>query len=204
MHAEQIFIAGPAGRLEAVFKRHPAPRGAAVVCHPHPRYGGTMHNKVVYRAARALYDCGFTVLRFNFRGVEASEGAFDEGIGERDDLRAALDHLAGEPGVRISAGFSFGAWVALDVGESDPRVQALIAIGLATEWFDFDFVARGTKPMLVVQGERDDLARLDRVHEIVAGAGSRASLTVIPGADHFLTEHLDPMMDAVRGFARTL
>ena len=143
-----LFLPGPAGRLESLIwsvAENPK-RGvplAAVVCHPHPLFGGTMHNKVVYQTAKTLHRFGLPVLRFNFRDVGLSEGSYDQGLGERDDVSAALDFLAAEyPGAPLLvAGFSFGSWVGLRVGCSDSRVTDLIGLGLPVGdlWATGDF-----------------------------------------------------------------
>src|ERR1700730_12609433 len=161
-----LFLNGPAGRLEALLWALPgsdgrAPSCAAVVCHPHPLFGGTMHNKVVYQTAKTLHRFGLPVLRFNFRGVGASEGAHDEGRGEREDVSAALDFLAEEyPGVSLLlAGFSFGSWVGLRVGCKDARVSDLIGLGLPVGDLvgdrGFSYLEVCNKPKLLVNGEFD-------------------------------------------------
>src|SRR6266540_1897370 len=141
---ERFFLAGPAGRIECMLKRPGGPAGdsVAVVCHPHPLFGGTMHNKVVHAAAEAIVQAGIPVLRFNFRGAGRSAGRHDGGRGERDDLLAAMDHLWGlYPGrPLLLAGYSFGAYVALAVGFRDPRSAALIGIGLPLDLVSFDFL----------------------------------------------------------------
>jgi alpha/beta superfamily hydrolase len=156
-----MMIPASHGHLEAVLKEPSVPlRGAAVVCHPHPLFGGTMHTKAVYRAAQALNEVGFVTLRFNFRGVGASTGSHDDGLGERDDAKTALDWLAAKyPGVPLlSGGFSFGSLVALAVGAEDDRVAALLGLGLPLtrdERYDYTFLRDVAKPVLVVQGEND-------------------------------------------------
>src|SRR5271154_6657124 len=154
-----LFLAGPAGRLEALLwtSAVPDPQFVAVVCHPHPLYGGTMHNKVVFQTAKALHQRGAAVLRFNFRGVEQSEGVHDRGRGEQDDVRAAVDYLAAEfPGRPILlAGFSFGSWVGLRVGCEDPRVRQLIGLGLPVDKTDMSYLGACTKPRLIIQGGAD-------------------------------------------------
>jgi len=135
-----------------------SPRGAVVLCHPHPVYGGTMDNRVVYRAAKAAAGAGFAALRFNFRGVGQSTGAFDQGIGEKEDVAAAIDWLEaryqGFPLVLI--GYSFGAWVGLQVGCDDPRIRALVGLGLPLDLYDLGFLARTLKPALYIIGTRDE------------------------------------------------
>ncbi|MFT3773786.1 MAG: hypothetical protein QM820_51090 [Minicystis sp.] len=196
----EIFLRGPAGRIEALLKQSPGTRRAALVCHPHPLHGGTMYNKVAYRAGRALHAAGLTVLRFNFRGVGGSEGSFDGGHGERDDVAAMIDHLAQDHDDVLVAGFSFGAWVGLDAGLRDARVTRLVGIGLPSNVFDFGYFHANDKPALIVHGDRDSWGDLDRVRALAEAA--RAELDVIAGADHFFDGQLDVMMDAITAFAR--
>ncbi|MFQ5778499.1 MAG: alpha/beta hydrolase, partial [Terriglobia bacterium] len=153
---KSLFLPGPAGKLEALWEEpQPARAGlAGLICHPHPLYGGTFHNKVVHHTALALQELGLPVLRFNFRGAGQSEGKHDKGRGEADDVRAALAHLTGKiPSARIIlAGFSFGAWVGLRVGCEDARVEALVGVGLPADNDDFSYLAACPKPKLFVQG----------------------------------------------------
>jgi alpha/beta superfamily hydrolase len=184
---ETLSLAGPAGSLEAVF-RVPAgaPARAALLCHPHPLYGGSMHNPVVFRAARALHRCGFATLRFNFRGVGRSTGSFDGGKGEREDARAALEALASRlPGLPITLlGYSFGAWVGFEAAAADSRVADLIGIGIPLTLWPFSFLKRTDKPVLVVQGSEDAFGPLPAVRRLVAELGPRARLAVVHGAGH--------------------
>jgi alpha/beta superfamily hydrolase len=207
-HHKEITLRGAAGRLEAILWGPKQSRDvplAAVLCHPHPLYQGTMHNKVVYQAAKALDSLGIPVLRFNFRGVGASEGNYDHGRGEEDDVRAALDYLAAEfPGVPLlAAGFSFGAWVGLRVGCLDPRVIELIGLGLPIDdrTLLFDYLRTCAKPKLLVQGESDQYAAKSRFEGFVAGfhpeAIAATRVVFVPG-DHFFGGHLDEMADALR------
>jgi alpha/beta superfamily hydrolase len=165
--AGNLFIAASHGRLEAILKapRVKPIRGVALVLHPHPLGGGTMHNKVVFRAAAALNDAGLTTLRINFRGVGQSTGSHDEGDGEREDVRSGLDYLAQNyPNDEITlCGFSFGARVGLEVGIKDERVARLISIGTPVNKYDFDFLAECRKPILFVHGEHDEYGDVDRV-----------------------------------------
>jgi len=182
-------IAGPAGRLEALLDGPAGVNGvraAVVFAHPHPQYGGTMHNKVMFQAAKALSRIGCAVLRFNFRGVGASAGAFDDGVGEADDFRAGLDFMHQRyPSARLWAGgFSFGSWVALSVGVADPRVSTLIGIAVPVGRHDFGAVARSTKPKFLIHGERDELCPLKHVQELYARAEEPKELVVIDAADH--------------------
>jgi len=201
--AGNLFIPVEHGRLEAILKgpRELPARGVALVLHPHPLGGGTMHNKVVFRAAAALNDAGLIVLRINFRGVGQSTGEHDEGRGERDDVRAGLDYLAANyPGREITlAGFSFGSRVGLEVGMGDERVRRMIAIGAPVDKYDFSFLEHCRKPMLFVHGEHDEYGNVDRVRELVARIGTHgdAQLRVVPNAGHFFDDGLDELKSAI-------
>ena len=196
--AGNLFIPAPHGRLEAILKE---PRdqihGVALVLHPHPLGGGTMHNKVVFRAAAALNDAGLVTLRVNFRGVGQSTGEHDEGYGERDDVRAGLDYLtANYPEQDITlCGFSFGARVGLEVGINDDRVTRLISIGTPVDKYDFSFLEQCRKPILFVHGEHDEYGNVDRLRESVARVARHApaELRVIQGAGHFFDNQLDEL-----------
>jgi alpha/beta superfamily hydrolase len=172
------------------------------VLHPHPLFGGTMHNKVVFRAAAALTAAGLVALRINFRGVGQSTGEHDEGRGERDDARAGLDYLAENyPGQEITlCGFSFGARVGLEVGFVDERVRRLISIGTPVDKYDFSFLEECRKPILFVQGSRDEFGRLDRLRELVAKVPAPAELKVIEGAGHFFDDQLEELKTAITGW----
>jgi len=193
------------GRLEALVKEPAGPaRGAAVVCHPHPVHGGTMHTKAVYRAAQALNDAGLVALRFNFRGVGASTGSFDEGIGERNDLEAALDWLeARYPQLPlVVGGFSFGSMVALSVAADDERVAALFGLGLPVDMdhYDYSFLAQTDKPILVVQGENDEFGSGETVSNLLDALGAHITLVRISGSDHFFTDRTDELRATVHGY----
>lgn len=197
------------GHLEAILKEpDSAPRGAAVVCHPHPLHGGTMHTKAVYRSAQALNEAGLVALRFNFRGVGASTGSYDEGVGEQDDLRAAVDWLVERhPELPVVVGgFSFGSMVALNLGAADDRAVALLGLGLPVdldERYDFGFLADVDKPVLVVQGENDEFGPARRVKEALAPLGSHITVVTVAGTDHYFEGRLDELRDAVRGYFET-
>ena len=191
------------GQLEAIIKepRQGPPRAAALVLHPHPLGGGTMHNKVVFRAATALNDAGLVVLRINFRGVGGSTGEHDEGRGEQDDVRAALDYLAAKyPQLRlVLCGFSFGARVGLDVGIDDDRVQYLISIGTPLDKYDFGFLESCRKPLLLVHGEHDEYGDVVKLRQLAAELEKQTHvrLVVIPGAGHFFENRLDELKRAI-------
>jgi alpha/beta superfamily hydrolase len=198
-----VFIPGSAGRLEALLwspaRRNPTngPLVAAVVCHPHPLFGGTMHNKVIYHASRTLDRLGIPSLRFNFRGAGLSEGKHDRGIGEQGDVSAALDFLAGEfPHTPLLVtGFSFGCWVGLRVGCGDARVSELIGLGAPVGDSDFSYLGACAKPALFIQGENDQYgspAKLKALVNSFPEATRREMRTVVvPHADHFFAGHLE-------------
>jgi alpha/beta superfamily hydrolase len=187
-------LAGTAGRLEAVLDEPAAlpPRAAVVFAHPHPQFGGTMHTKAVFQGAKGLARTGCAVLRFNFRGVGASEGEFDKGEGEMADFRSALDYMADRyPGVPLwAAGFSFGAWVALETGADDPRVSALIGIAppVATSAsgmvYEFPRTLVSTKPKFFVQGEADEVCPLEALWAFYGKLEEPKEIVVIDAADH--------------------
>jgi uncharacterized protein len=190
----------PHGHLEASLREPSgAPRGAAVVCHPLPTHGGTMHTKAVFRTAQALNDAGISALRFNFRGVGTSTGTFDRGVGEQDDARAALDWLEqGAGGLPLLvAGFSFGSRVGLSVGARDPRVAAMVGLGVPVDLYDFTFLKDAGKPILVVQGDEDEFATGARAEEVLAPLGSHITLVRIPGADHYFHDRFDELKSAI-------
>jgi len=206
-----IDLRGPAGRLEALLEEpesegavaaHGGVRGAALWCHPHPLHAGTMHNRVVYRAAKASVMAGLSTLRFNFRGVGMSEGRHDEGRGELDDARAALDWLAAHrPNLPLVAGgFSFGAAVGLCAARDDRRVTALVGIGLPLIHASFEFLVGEQRPLLIVQGDKDEFGSVSEVESLVARLGPSARLVVVRDADHFFGPRLAEVGDAVRGF----
>ena len=190
------------GELEAILKE-PAgdKRGVALVCHPHPLGGGTMHNKVVYRAAAGLVEAGFISLRFNFRGVGASTGAHDDGIGEREDVRSALDYLTQTyPNQPVMlAGFSFGSRVGTEVALTDERIARLISIGTPVDKYDFSYLKPCRKPILFVHGDRDEFGTVEHLRKIVEQVESAdKELIVFENCGHFFDEHLNDLKNAVR------
>ncbi len=186
------------GRLEALLEESPDAGFAAVVCHPHPLFGGTMHTHAAYRIARAVRERGGTALRFNFRGVGRSSGRYDGGAGEADDARAALAFLAAErPGLPLLAcGFSFGAWMALLAGGGDPRVRGVLCAGLALRAADLDHLRESgrvrevEKPVAVVQAERDEFGSPEEVGAALQGSRGPRRLATVRGATHLFTEDL--------------
>jgi alpha/beta superfamily hydrolase len=202
--AERLSIPGPVGRLEALLEFDAAwrVRATAVVCHPHPLFGGTLHNKVVYCAAKAALQTGLPTLRFNFRGVGKSEGQFADGIGEREDVRAALDFLrARYPQVPVCLmGFSFGSVVGLSVGARDAQVAALVGLGVPVGISSFDFLREAHKPILIVQGTEDIYGPREQIETLFSTLPEPKHLRWIEGADHFFTGKLDGVQSAVREF----
>jgi uncharacterized protein len=202
-HVRSLFLEGPAGRLEALLNTGaPDATHAAVVCHPHPLYRGTMHNKVVFHAMKALNGLGFPVLRFNFRGAGLSKGQHDQGRGEVDDVRAAFDFLHNEYGLPlVFCGFSFGAAVGLRAACPDGRVVGAISLGTPVEVMDrnyaYEFLRGCTKPKLFVSGERDQFGPRAEVEAVVAAAAEPKQVVFIPGADHFFAHHLTEMQRAI-------
>lgn len=196
-----LFLRGPGGRLEAMLWTTPsaAPDLVALVCHPHPLFGGTMHNKVVFQAAKALHRRGIPVLRFNFRGAGQSEGEYDKGGGEREDVRVGLDFLAAEFPRRpvLLAGFSFGAWVGLAVGCEDERVSDLIGLGIPVNSFDLSFLRECDKPKLFIQGGDDPFGQRNKVEALFSTLADPKKLVFVESADHFFTGKLDQMTAAI-------
>ena len=201
---ESTFLEGPAGRLEALIEGpgdgSPIER-VAVICHPHPLHGGTMHNKVVFRLARAARNAGAAVVRFNFRGVGQSAGTYDEGIGEQDDVRAALRHAAGRhPGLPLlAAGFSFGARAGLRVvcGE-DSGVERFLAAGTPVEHGDWDFLAACRCRTHFLHSTNDEHGRRSTMEAVFAKAAEPKTLTWIEAADHFFSDALDELERVAR------
>lgn len=200
--SQNLFLEGPAGRLEAILwtpVRADSPLLTAVVCHPHPLFGGTMHNKVVYNAAKTLDTLGIPVLRFNFRGAGLSAGEHDKGRGEQGDVQAALDYLAAQfPGIPLLlTGFSFGSVVGLRVGCRDARVSELIGIGIPVNGSDFSFLADCLKPKLFVHGAKDQFGAREKVEELIAVLPGENRLVVVEDADHFFVGHLEEFNAAI-------
>ena len=195
-------LTGPAGKLEALVDE-PAgtPRAAAVFAHPLPTHGGTMHTKAVFQGTKGLVRAGCAVLRFNFRGVGQSDGKFDAGAGEMGDFTAALDYMAAKyPKLPLwAAGFSFGAWIALETGAVDPRVRALIGIAPPVTKMGYDFTSTrvSTKPKFFVQGESDDICPLQDMWKFYGALPEPKELVVIDMADHLFDGHTTEVGEAL-------
>jgi alpha/beta superfamily hydrolase len=199
-----LFLEGPAGRIEALLNAgSPDARYAAVVCHPHPLFGGTLHNKVVFHAMKALNGCGFPVLRFNFRGAGLSQGEHDHGNGELDDVRAALNWIDHEFHLPlVFAGFSFGAAVGLRAACPDERVKAVIGLGLPVSpiddrTYDFSFLQSCAKAKLFVSGDRDQFGTPAQLEKLVAAIPDPKKLVLIAGGDHFFEGRLRELRAAI-------
>jgi alpha/beta superfamily hydrolase len=202
-----LFLDGPAGRLEALLNAgsEDATR-AAVVCHPHPLYGGTLHNKVVFHTMKALNSFGYPVLRFNFRGAGLSQGEHDQGNAEVEDVRTALDWLDGKFHLpMIFAGFSFGAVVGLRAACPDARVRAVIGLGLPVaaiddRIYDFEFLQTCVKPKLFVSGDRDQFGPRAKLEGIVGSLPEPKKLVIVPGADHFFEGRLRELRETIEAW----
>jgi alpha/beta superfamily hydrolase len=202
-----LFLDGPAGRLEALLNAgaENATR-AALVCHPHPLYGGTLHNKVVFHTMKALNHFGYPVLRFNFRGAGLSQGEHEHGDGEVEDVRTALDWLDREFHLPlIFAGFSFGAAVGLLAACPDARVGAVIGLGLPVVTiddrdYDFEFLRNCTKPKLFVSGDRDQFGPRAKLEGTVGSLPEPKKLVIIEGADHFFAGRLRELRETIEAW----
>ncbi len=199
----ELMLPSRAGELEALLTLPvPEPAGdtpAVVICHPHPLYGGSMHTKVVVIASHAFLDLGMPSLRFNFRGVGRSSGKYDEGRGEQEDVRAAINYMAGKYRKLVVAGHSFGAWAGMKVGCKDKSVQMMIGIGTPVNFVDMVFLRDCLKPKIFIHGTLDTLIPVEKVEEFYSGLPEPKELVKIEGADHFFTGKLDELMEAMRG-----
>ena len=200
-----VDLYGPAGRLEALYRELQDPAAIAVVCHPLPTGGGTLHNKVVFRAARALEAANVATLRFNFRGVGTSGGHFDNGDGEQDDVTAAIDWARRKhPDKKlIVGGFSFGAWVATRVACERTEVDAMFLIGTPVNKYDFSYLRHCERPMLFVHGTQDEHGDPAKLEKLVQTLRNAESVT-ITGADHFFTKQLEGLEETMRAWAEEL
>jgi alpha/beta superfamily hydrolase len=198
---ESLFLAGPAGKLEAVLEEpeEGAPREAVLVCHPHPQHGGTMHNKVVYRVARGSRRAGAVVLRFNYRGVNMSEGRYDHGIGELEDARAALEFLRGRyPGLPFSlAGFSFGSRIILRLGCELGGATRLLAVGFPASMPDSAGLGQCGTPRVFIQSTHDEFCAVPSMEAYFATLPEPKRLIWVEAQDHFFAGALDKLEDAV-------
>ena len=191
------------GHLEAVLREPRGPiRAAAVVCHPHPLQGGTMHTKAVFRVAQAMAEINIAAVRFNFRGVGRSTGTYDAGAGEREDAKAALDWLEERcPKVPlIASGFSFGSMVALNTGLADSRVKALFGFGVPVRLYDYSFLAGTVKPTLLVQGSQDEFGTAEELKKTTELFGTGITVATVEGADHYFNGAIGELKKAVASY----
>ena len=197
-----IDLYGKDGRLEALYRDLQDPSAVAVVCHPLPTHGGTLHNKVVFRAARGLENANVATLRFNFRGVGASTGTFDGGDGEMDDFLAAIALLRRmHPDKRVIAGgFSFGSWVSSRAGWDNPDIHALFLIGTPVNKYDFGYLQQCEKPVLFLHGSQDEHGDVDKLEKIAQHVRNAESV-IVTGADHFFAKQLEAVEETMRSWA---
>ena len=200
-----VDLYGRAGRLEALYRDLQDPAAIAVVCHPHPMGGGTLHNKVVFRAARGLESANVATLRFNFRGVGASGGRHDEGEGELEDVNAAIEWARKKlPGKKlIVGGFSFGAWVSSRAACEIPEVDAVFLIGTPVNKYDFSYLRSCEKPMLFIHGTQDEHGDVNKLEKLIPHVRNAESV-IVTGADHFFTKQLEALEETMRGWAEEL
>ncbi|RMF35763.1 MAG: alpha/beta fold hydrolase [Alphaproteobacteria bacterium] len=204
----EVIFPGPDGRLEGRYhpqKAKDAP--IAIILHPHPQYGGTMNNKVVYNLHYAFHRLGFTCMRFNFRGVGRSQGEFDQGVGELSDAAAALDYLQMlNPNARHCwvAGFSFGAWIGMQLLMRRPEIAGFISVSPPANMYDFSFLAPCPSSGLIINGEADRIAPPADVERLAQKLQQQKGITVthitVPGANHFFDPGLEEMIDIVEGY----
>jgi alpha/beta superfamily hydrolase len=200
---EKLFLEGPVGQLEAILERpgEGALAGAAVVCHPHPQHGGTLHNKVAHTLARAFLRSGFEVLRFNFRGTEHSEGRYDNGVGELDDALAAIDYMRARHGAYPLwlAGFSFGAAIAVKAAVAT-HIDGLISVAPAISRFASGMASQPECPWLIVQGDEDELVDVEETVAWVDSLEPGPELLIVHGGEHFFHGRLTDLREAVTEF----
>jgi alpha/beta superfamily hydrolase len=202
-----MMIPGKSVELEAQFREPKgALRGAAVFCHPHPLYGGTMDNRIVYRAAKAALQAGFASLRFNFRGVGQSTGQYDQGIGEKVDAAEAVRWLGEKyPSMPLALiGYSFGAWIGLQVGCSDIRIKAMVGLAPPLDLYDFEFLLNNSKPTLYIVGTRDEFCSQENLDRLESRLPISSSLRRIEDAEHFFAGREEVIQALITNFLKTL
>lgn len=198
--SEMISVAGPEGELEGIFSYvSKNVTRLAILCHPHPLYGGTMHNKVVYSMATALNQLGYATVRFNFRGVGRSKGTFNHGIGEQRDVDAVLEHFQRlyPDAMKVIGGFSFGAKVGLLVGSRDERISALLGVGITIDVADFNFLLDYEKPKLIIQGSQDEFGSVRSLTEWFAKLKEPKKMVIVEGAVHLFDGKLNELKNAI-------
>jgi alpha/beta superfamily hydrolase len=210
MKEEKVFIPLGAIQLEGLIRIHEALsfKGGVIFCHPHPQYGGDMHNSVIATAVEAAFKEGLSTLRFNFRGVGESGGAYGEGIGEREDVEAVIEYFSSKLKVNrpslIVLGYSFGAWVALPVAIQDERIDGMVTIAPPLDLYDFGFLWGCKKRKFFIAGDRDLFCPVSLLEEWYHYLEEPKSLTIIPGADHFFSFHTHLLTQPLREFFKLL
>ncbi|MBN1847951.1 MAG: alpha/beta hydrolase [Deltaproteobacteria bacterium] len=200
MSEEQIFFHAQGIQIEGLLENLPGDKGV-IIAHPHPLYGGDMHNNVVDVLCRAFKGKGYGTLRFNFRGVGQSEGQYDNGIGEQDDVKAAVQYLSDLGKTHITlAGYSFGAWVVAHIPGVDDQVERLIMVSPPVDFMDFTFLKYTPKLHLVIAGTKDEFGPADRIEEMLPAWNPQAALKVIQGADHFYWGKTQKIQGILHGF----
>jgi len=206
MREEKVLIPSSAIRLEGLLSNQEALhlKGGVILCHPHPQYGGDMYNPVIAIAVEAASQEGFATLRFNFRGVGESEGSYEEGIGEREDVKAAIDYFYSKLKVSnpplILLGYSFGAWAGLPVAVEDGRIKGIVGIALPLEIYGFKFMERCKKRKLFIVGSRDLFCPTPVLEAWFRHLEEPKSLAIIPEADHFFFSHTPLLIQPLREF----
>lgn len=210
MKEERVFLPSTAIQLEGLLSVHEAlsAKGGMILCHPHPQYGGDMHSSVITTAVEAASQEGFSTLRFNFRGVGASGGSYNDGIGEKEDVKAAIDYLYSRQKDSnlplILLGYSFGAWAGLPVGVQDSRIQGMVAIAPPLELYDFGFLMGCKKRKLLIAGSRDSFCPVPLLEKWYGHLEEPKSLAIIEGADHFFFSHTRFLIQPLREFINSV
>lgn len=206
----EIFFNGPVGRIEGMYAEASDPKApVALVLHPHPQHGGTMNNKVVYNIYKTLFENDFTVLRINFRGVGKSMGTYDEGVGEMTDAATAIDWLQAHFPLNrcnLIAGFSFGAWIAMQLIMRRPEITNFISVSPPVNKYDFSFLSPCPIPGLIIQGDADSVVSEESVHDLAQRVNKQKNIKVdyrmIPGADHFFRDKIDVMNSEIDDYLK--
>ena len=208
MREEKVLISSAAIRLEGLLSNQEALqlKGGVILCHPHPQHGGNMYNPVITTAAEVASQEGFLTLRFNFRGVGESEGSYEEGIGEREDVKAVIDYfyskLKGANPLLVLLGYSFGAWVGLSVAVEDGRIGGVVGIAPPLEIYGFTFMEKYKKKKLFVAGSQDPICPTSVLEAWFQPLEEPKSLAIIPEADHFFFSHTHLLIQPIREFLR--
>jgi alpha/beta superfamily hydrolase len=210
MREEKVFFPSKGVQLEGLLSIQEAlsMKGGVILCHPHPQYGGDMHNLVISTAVDVAHQVGFSTLRFNFRGVGSSGGSYSEGVGEREDVKAAIDTLFSALGHSdsplILLGYSFGAWAALPVGIQENRIKGVVAIAPPLGLYDFEFLEGSKKIKLLMAGDQDFFCPMALLQKWYERLEEPKSLAIIEGADHFFFAHHRQLIEPLREFFKSI